>query len=763
MKPTQSSTRRVSPAATLVERLSRPQRVGVFGHRGVGKTTLLTMLYREGVAGRLSGLRLAAADARTASYLADKVLQLERGEALPATLGETELRFNLYKGPHAIELVVMDYQGEHVALGRHEPIRDFLRECDAVWLCLDVPATSTSPATLTAEQEVEQLVEEYLGAAREEGLTRPTALLLTKADLLPDPRPDAETLEELVRKRLPMTRHALESHHPQHAQFAVSSLGHDLLPSSARPIEDAEGLDPGELAQAYTETPESQPAAAPTGPLAPSGLHGPLDWLADALHLQDEARVRKVWELAPGRHDLLARAVHAFCRRHPASPSAPAFRQRLSAQRRARIRRRALAGAVACVALLLSVWVYDLWGGYRARSFAARHADDPVAVRGQYASYQAWHPTRNLFSSEARQQEAEFVADLDRQVRDHRREEELARLRKRAADPDADPDALWAAFQDFRKEYPDHDLGEAEKELRARVEARWDGERQLRARRAFEELEQAEKSDDLGGLIVRAGQFLADYEGTPYAQEVRLRRKAYLARLDERDFAAARRYSADNPENFQTRKDRYREYLEHHPAGKFADLAKGSLVEIDGAWDRHDFRAVRDLFLEKPGDIEELSALCRRYLAVHPRGEFRDKAMELLRWGERVKSPGEYTVRLVSGDFDHAVAAFFSRGPSMSVEIEVNGVRYGPSNIVKRRYDPPWDYEFPRKVRWKLGDAVRIYVTDHYFWKRSVLTVASADDDDLAMRLLSGEVARGKNRLYFQSDFHLPELPKVEE
>src|SRR5947208_6783039 len=93
-----------SQAHILAERLCRPQRVGVFGHRGVGKTTLLTMLYREAVGGRLSDLRLAAADARTAEYLSDKILQLETGRALPGTLAETDLRFQLYPGSTRLEL-----------------------------------------------------------------------------------------------------------------------------------------------------------------------------------------------------------------------------------------------------------------------------------------------------------------------------------------------------------------------------------------------------------------------------------------------------------------------------------------------------------------------------------------------------------------------------------------------------------------------------------------------------------------------------------
>src|SRR6516225_8327484 len=167
MKRTQSL------AVSLVDRLCRPQRVGVFGHRGVGKTTLLTVLYREAVGGRLGELRLAAADARTADYLSDKVLQLEAGQPLPATLGETELRFHLYHQGARLDLLVMDYQGEHVAVGRQEPIRDFLRDCDAVWLCLDVPVADAAGPRLRAQQEVEQLVEDYLSAEEAGAAPRP--------------------------------------------------------------------------------------------------------------------------------------------------------------------------------------------------------------------------------------------------------------------------------------------------------------------------------------------------------------------------------------------------------------------------------------------------------------------------------------------------------------------------------------------------------------------------------------------------------------
>src|ERR1700678_2467234 len=101
-------TENASAKTILTERLVRPQPLGLFGQRGVAKTTLLTMLYREAVGGRLPGLRLAAADARTADYLSDKVLQLEAGAALPGTLAETELRFHLYHNDTRIELLLKD-------------------------------------------------------------------------------------------------------------------------------------------------------------------------------------------------------------------------------------------------------------------------------------------------------------------------------------------------------------------------------------------------------------------------------------------------------------------------------------------------------------------------------------------------------------------------------------------------------------------------------------------------------------------------------
>jgi hypothetical protein len=742
--------RATTAPATLAERMARPQRLGVFGHRGVGKTTLLTMLYREAVGGRLPDLRLAAADARTANYLSDKVLQLEAAQPLPATLGETELRFHLYYRGRKLDLLVKDYQGEHVAVGRQEPIRDFLRDCDAVWLCLDVPVTASPAGRLHAQQEVEQLVEDYLTAEPQGALHRPMALVLTKADLLAAAPPALESADgapsgaedqapvpvtaaagALAERQLGMTRHALRLHCPQHALLAVSSLG-----------------GPVGAGNPFT--------------LRPFGLEGPLAWLAEALQAQDEARLQRLWREAAGDLALLEKCLACFAHRYPSAPVLAEYRRQLVEMRRRRRRSRAVVIAAAVASLLLGWGTYDALGEQAATRFASAHADDPVAVRQYYQSYQAWHPTRHWLRPATARVEEERLRDLDQQIHTRQRQERLAELRRGAADPDADPEALWQQFQAFRADFPDHDVDDEWRQFRASLKGRHDAQRERKARSAFADLERLERQGDLPRLVEQADRFLRDHAGTSHESDVRQRRDAWLLRLDERDIDEARAYAAAEPLNFQTRRERYQRYLERHPQGAFSSEAREALRSIDADWDRHDFRQVRDHFQEHPGDVKELEKLCRSYLAVHPQGRFRDSSRDLLRWTEQVTQPGEYRVVLRSGSFDRKVAFWLSRGPSLSVSLEVNGVRHGPSTIISRNYNPEWGYEFPRRVRWKLGDSVRIVVTDHYFWNREAARIASEDGDPLAIRLLSGSAQAANSSLTFESDFPMPQMPKIE-
>src|SRR5262249_5957654 len=270
------------------------------------------------------------------------------------------------------------------------------------------------------------------------------------------------------------------------------------------------------------------------------------------------------------------------------------------------------------------------------------------------------------------------------------------------------------------------------------------------------------RTTDLGALVDRADRFLRDFAGSPHESDVRLRRDGYLGRMDERIIELARVYSAKNPLNFQTRREHYQRYLDKYPTGSAATEATAALLAIESQWDKHDFRTVRDHFLAKPGEISELVARCRTYLAVHPEGRFTTAATELLRWSERVTAPGEYKVALRDGQFERKIARFFSRGPDLSVEIEVAGVKHGPSSFTKNRYDPEWNYEYPLRIRWKVGDPVTIRVIDNDWRKRVVVEVSSAEGDPLALRMLTGEIWSGNNRVTFESDFRMPVLPNIE-
>ncbi len=713
-----------SPAVAVAERLCRPQRVGVFGHRGVGKTTLLTLLYREAVGGRLPDLRLAAADARTADYLSDKILPLESGQSLPGTLAETDLRFHLYHKGTRLDLLFKDYQGEHVELGRTEPIRDFLRDCDAVWLCLDAGGLADPADRLRREQEVEQVVEDYLAAEAVAALHRPMALVLTKADLMP---PESVDVDAFAARKVSMTRHALQAHAPRRGCFAVSSLG------------------------------PRWPAA-----LEPRGLDAPLAWLAAALQAQDEARLEWLW--SAGVHlDVLERSVAAFGRRYPDAPATAQYRQRLRALTSRRRRRRVLVSLGAVAALVLALAGYDVLGRRGAERFAVENADDPGAVLANWQAFRVYHPTRALFQPAATHDEEARLRQLAAEARRRECEIRLAELRRRGADPDADPEATWQEFVGFRADYPEADVAADLHYLRDTVKARRDEQVARKAHQGYDELVSAEQhTSDLPVLLAQADRWLRLYPGEPQESDVRRRRDAYLARLDDRDLESARSYSAREPLNFQTRREQYQRYLDRHPDGAARKDAEAALQAIEADWDKHDFRAVRDHFLARPGETGELVARCRTYLAVHPQGQFKDAAAELLRWSEKVTATNEYHVTLRGGHFEKSVARFFSRGPDLSVELEVAGVRYGPSNITVNQYDPTWNYEFNRPVRWKLGDKVIVRVTDHDWKDRVVVEIASSDDDPLGMRLLGGEANSGANRLTFESDFALPVLPKIE-
>ncbi len=98
--------------------------------------------------------------------------------------------------------------------------------------------------------------------------------------------------------------------------------------------------------------------------------------------------------------------------------------------------------------------------------------------------------------------------------------------------------------------------------------------------------------------------------------------------------------------------------------------------------------------------------------------------------------------------------------------VEVAGVTYGPSPVIRNNYQPIWDYTFPRPIRWKLGDPVTVKVIDHGYWSdATVVVLNSQKGDPLALRMLSETIRPSKGgttTLVFASDFKIPELPAPE-
>src|SRR4029077_9252216 len=142
----------------------------------------------------------------------------------------------LYHGPARFDLIVKDYQGEHVTLGTEEPIQEFFADCDAVFLCLDPEGSGDSAERRRRQQEVENLLERYIERSEDSSTGRPVALLLTKFDRVlasasaasgpadsgePSANLAGGLVERLVDERYGMTRHALAAHAPDGAIFAV--------------------------------------------------------------------------------------------------------------------------------------------------------------------------------------------------------------------------------------------------------------------------------------------------------------------------------------------------------------------------------------------------------------------------------------------------------------------------------------------------------------------------------------------------------------
>ena len=789
----------------LEARLTGPKRIALFGHRNVGKTTLLAMFYRQAASGQVPGVRLAAADAQCAEYLAEKIAQVESGQPMSGTLAETELNLRLYHGPARFELIVRDYQGEHVTLGSTEPIQEFFAGCDAVFFCLDPEGSSDPAERRRRQQEVEGLLERYIERSEDLSTDRPVALLLTKFDrvlaglgkrsgdanddsteadqgseLEPRPSLAGPFVERLVDQKYGMTWHALRQHAPDGAIFAVSSFG------------------PGSTGN------------RPPATLHPMGLEGPLGWLAEQLEARDRTQMEWLWELAPTDFPRLQRCVTAYERRYPRSNRSYEFRTRLNTLGRRRKWRRA--GKLVLVASLLLALLagYDFWGFHRATAFEREPENAAPLVARHWSGLLAEHPSLPLFwpslARQARLKRNEWtvkaagvqlasgvsVPDLAARlegikeqapqlapaIRKVEQAGELARHDERWKEVYADalslsasddPERPLAQLDAFLREFPDTPRRAEVLALAAPLKNELTVRRTAVERKLVDDLIRCEAlpNASFAELIDKARQFLAEHPDSPHRSEVQLRLDDYVHKIDDRDIERARDYSRRYPTSFATRIERFQDYLKSHQAGgQFISEAIEARDRIFREWDSYAYRQAYDHSLAHPDDVSEVARRLRDYLRDHADGHFVADARNYLQWWDKVSVPGEYRVTLRRGEVEPSVGKYLAGGgPDLGVVIEVAGVIYGPSPVIRDTHRPIWDYTFPRPITWKLNDPITIRIIDYDWSASEVYILNSRQGDPLAMRMLSGTIRPAKGgttTLVFSSNFAIPTLSKPE-
>jgi len=766
----------------LERRLTGPKRIALFGHRDVGKTTLLAMFYRQASTGRVPGIRLAAIDPATAEYLAEKIGRIESGEPPAGTLAETELKLRLYHNAARFDLIVKDYQGEHVTLGSDEPIQAFFADCDAVFLCLDPEGPANSAERRRRQQEVENLLERYIDRSEDGTTGLPLALLLTKFDRVARAHglgDDPGAVERLVEARYGMTRHALASHCPRSAMFAVSSYGAGSV----------DGRPPAEL--------------------HPMNLEGPLGWLAEELEAGDLDRLGWLWDLAPTDLPRLARCTEAIERRYPKSDRPGEFRRRLTALRSRQMRRRlatTLAGAAFLTAALAG---YDLLAFRSASAF--EHASPPpsaVAARRRWSDVVTWHPSLRVFFPDLARRAKSRVDDwtvreaADRVAAgDHDPamagrlralkvespgqapairavEADLHRAREDAAWDDArsqalasgdESDAPLAAVRGFLLAYPDSPHKDKALQLRETLQARSEDRQARLDRLGLDDLIRAEglPDADLRDLISRGQQLLAEHPQSRTRPEVDRWLQGLVRKLDDQDIEKARGYSAKYPTNFPTRIARFDDYLKaHQSGGRYIGEAIKAKEQVLRDWDAHVYRQAYDHLVAHPDDVAEVARRLREYLTAHPRGRRAADAQGYLAWWDKVAAKNPYQVTLRRGIFDpKRTKTMGGAGPNLDVTIEVGGISYGPTPTVPDTAKPIWSYRFKQPIIWGLNDPVTIRVTDRDWSDSQILILNSRKGDPLAIRNLSGPgpikpSTGGMTALYFESDFRMPKLGK---
>ena len=266
-------------------------------------------------------------------------------------------------------------------------------------------------------------------------------------------------------------------------------------------------------------------------------------------------------------------------------------------------------------------------------------------------------------------------------------------------------------------------------------------------------------------LIEQARGFLAEHPQSRYRGEVDHLLDEFVKTLDDRDIEKARSFSKANPTDFARRMERYSDYLKAHKnGGRYISVANQAKDQILRDWDNDTYRRAYNHLVAHPNDIAEVARLFHDYSIQHPEGRRIIEVKKYLEWWDKVSATHDYRVTLRSGTFESRFGSTFGGAPDLGVVIEVAGVSYGPTPVIRNNYKPIWDHTFTKPIRWKLGDPVAIKVIDHGYWSdETIIRLNSEPGDPLAIRNISHTIHANKGggtTLVFASDFKIPELPR---
>ena len=275
-----------------------------------------------------------------------------------------------------------------------------------------------------------------------------------------------------------------------------------------------------------------------------------------------------------------------------------------------------------------------------------------------------------------------------------------------------DPAAPLATIDAFLRAYPDTTRRAEAISLARSLKNELITRKSAVEQRFVDDLIQSESLPNvsLSDQIERARQFLTEHPDSPIRPEVQRRLESYLHRLVERDIERARDFSRQYPTQFATRIERYQEYLkEHQTGGRFISEGIEAKDHILREWDAYAYRQAYDHAIAHPDDVAEVAHRLRDYLRDHSDGRFATDAQHYLDWWDRVSVPGQYRVTLRRGEVEPSAGKYLAGGaPDLGVVLEVAGVVYGPTSVIRDSRRPIWDYTFPQPITWKLGDPVTI-------------------------------------------------------